>query len=117
MKTVELKMGSQTLIPKCQIAETFFPRLIGLVGRNELRDDEALLFPRCNSIHTCFMRFPIDIVFMAHDGTVLEIVEALKPWRCLLPRFRALHILELRALKARVLGISDGKRICCEGIW
>ena len=38
-------------------------RMTGLLTRSALGEHEALIIPRCNNIHTCFMRFPIDVIF------------------------------------------------------
>ncbi len=116
MRVAELKVNNQTLIPKCSIADTFFPRLCGLMGKNSMNSDEAILFPSCSSIHTLFMRFPIDVVFINRSGEVVEVVEALRPWRWCFPRLGVRHTLELKALRAREVGIHAGIRLSCEGL-
>lgn len=87
------------------------------MGRQALTDDEAMLFPRCNSIHTFWMRFAIDVVFLAGDGRVFEVVERVKPWRVCLPRFRASHVLELKAHRSRDLGCTVGTTLSCKEVW
>ena len=62
-------------------ADTFFARLWGLMMRPSLAAGKGLLLSPCPQIHTCFMRFLLDAVFCAHDGTVLYVVENMKPWR------------------------------------
>ena len=53
----------------------------GLLGRTSLSDGSALILAPCSSIHTCFMRFPIDAIFVKRDGSVLRVLEELAPWR------------------------------------
>jgi len=77
-----LRSGSGTVVcGRCVLADTFLSRLRGLLGRRELGADEGLLLTPAGSIHTWFMRFPIDVVFLTSDLTVLGVREAVKPWR------------------------------------
>ena len=52
------------LADHAESAEGLLERMTGLLSRSSLREGEALIFPRCSSIHTCFMRFPIDVLFL-----------------------------------------------------
>jgi len=53
----------------------------GLLGRQGLEAGTAVIIAPCNSIHTFFMRFAIDVVFVSRDGRVANLRTALKPWR------------------------------------
>lgn len=66
---------------RCGIADTFWTRFRGLMGRRQLDADEGLFFRPGGSVHTMFMRFPIDVVFLDGDLRVLKVVPSLKPWR------------------------------------
>src|SRR5215210_6170549 len=66
---------------RCEIADGPLSRLRGLLGRDELGDEEGLLLTPESSVHTWFMRFPIDVVFLEADLTVLSVRESLRPWR------------------------------------
>lgn len=66
---------------KCTIADRPASRLRGLLGRDGLAPDEGLLLTPESSVHTFFMRFPIDVVFLDADLTVLGMRENLHPWR------------------------------------
>jgi uncharacterized protein len=73
-----------------RIADSFFARAIGLMGRKGMPEGEALWFRGvtlmpANSIHTHFMRFAIDVVFTDRSLVVKEIVRDLKPWRMTKP--------------------------------
>ncbi len=66
----------------------------GLLGREGLAPGAALVIAPCNSIHMFFMKFPIDVVFVRKDGTVLRTVANVRPWRIALSP-RAFAAIEL----------------------
>jgi uncharacterized membrane protein (UPF0127 family) len=68
----------------------------GLLGRNGLAGHEALVLAPCSGVHTWFMRFPIDILFVSKTGTVLKVRRAVGPWRLAL-RFGAFAVVEMAA--------------------
>jgi uncharacterized membrane protein (UPF0127 family) len=87
-------------------ARTFAARLGGLLARPPLRDDEALYLAPCASVHTFFMRYAIDVVFVDRAGRVLKLA-TLAPWRA--AACRGAHgVLELRAGHARRHGLAPG---------
>jgi uncharacterized protein len=89
------------------VADRPLRRMHGLLGRRSLPEGEGMLLQPAPSIHTAFMRFPIDAVFL--DGTlrVLRIVERLPPWRAASgPRARA--VLELSEGESARRGIEIG---------
>lgn len=68
----------------------------GLLGRASLSADEAMWIVPCPMIHTFFMKFPIDVLFLRRDLTVARVIENLKPWR-LSPWVLSAHsVLELK---------------------
>ena len=86
-----------TLGTAIEVAATAAKRARGLLGREALAAGEGLLFKHCSSLHTFFMRFPIDIVYADKDGRVLKIATAVPPFRmCMAPR-RSFYALELPA--------------------
>lgn len=66
---------------KAREAKSFFKRLKGLMFRKEMGKDEALIFYHASSIHTFFMQFPLDIIFLDRRGRIIKIYPSLKPWR------------------------------------
>jgi uncharacterized protein len=92
------------------MADSFFLRLRGVLGRGELAPGEGLLLRPTGSIHTWFMRHPIDAVFLDRDMNVLRTVPAIRPWRMAGVR-RAHSVLELRAGEAAQRGIEIGDRL------
>ena len=91
-------------------AASFWQRLVGLLGRAGLPADQALLITPCNNIHTFFMRFAIDVVFLDRDGVIVAIVPHLRPWRIAMAR--AAHAcLELDAGGAQRFGLVTGRQL------
>jgi uncharacterized membrane protein (UPF0127 family) len=88
-------------------AATWWSRAIGLLATARLDDPCGLWIEPCRSIHTFWMRYAIDVVFVDADGVVTKVVPELRPWRMAACR-RARTTLELRAGLARELGIENG---------
>ena len=85
------------LAQQVEVATSFFKRLKGLMFRAKLEQGTALLLSPCPQIHTCFMRFPLDVVFLDKNNTVVYIMENLKPWRLSPIVYRAAKTLEMPA--------------------
>jgi uncharacterized membrane protein (UPF0127 family) len=75
--------------------------------RGPLAEGEAMLIRPSSSVHMFFMRYPLDIVFIAKDGTVVKVVPNLKQWRVALGGKGAHSALELAAGKAAGIGVGD----------
>jgi len=79
-RLVEVESG-EIIVPKLQVANTFWSRFRGLQLRRSLPSDEGLLLQNCRSIHTHWMRFAIDVAMLDKSGRVLAIHSAVAPWR------------------------------------
>lgn len=97
----------KTVVQKLIIAQTFFSRIKGLLGRKELLENEAMLITSCNSIHMFFMLFAIDVVYMDKNGRILKIIENLQPWR-ISACWGSKNVLEMPAGSARKAGLAVG---------
>jgi uncharacterized membrane protein (UPF0127 family) len=80
-----------------EVADTAARRVKGLLGRDCLEDGQGLLFKHCSSLHTFFMSFPIDIVFLDKQGKVLKTAAGVTPFKLVAAPFRAFFALELPA--------------------
>ena len=102
-------MSEELLI---RTAGGFRARLAGLIGRRSLPRGEALLIPRCRSVHTVGMRFAIDVAFLRGD-TVLALRERVPPFRVVRAGVGGDEVsaLELAAGEAREVGIHPGSRL------
>lgn len=92
-------------------ARSFLARLAGLLGKASLPPGQALAIMPCNSVHTCFMRFSIDVVFTDQGGTVLHLAENLPPYRLILPVRGAVGALELPSGSIKATGTVLGDRL------
>ncbi len=72
-----------------------FKRMKGLLGRKELKLGQALILKPCNSIHTIFMRFPIDVLFVDKNSRVIRSISSLKPFCITCVYFNAAFAIEL----------------------
>ena len=66
---------------RCAVADRWWLRLRGLLGRSRLDPAEGLLLRPAGSIHMAFMRFPIDAIFCDRELVVIDVVRGLRPWR------------------------------------
>ncbi|HET7572265.1 MAG TPA: DUF192 domain-containing protein [Gaiellaceae bacterium] len=107
MATLSREDGT-VVCARCALATNPWTRLRGLLGRASLAADEGMLFRPAGSIHTAFMRFPIDVVFCDRDLVVLKVVPALPPWRTARAR-GAKVVVELAAGAAA--GLAPGTRL------
>jgi len=80
MNCIHAKTGT-VLAQHVELADAFLARLKGLMGRKHLAAGAALLLEPCPQIHTCFMRFSIDVIFLDAHNRVVAVVENIKPWR------------------------------------
>ena len=85
----------QNLVNKGTAAANIFSRLRGLIGRAGLADGEGLLILPCAGIHTHFMRFPIDVLYVNPLGEVIAMDQAMVPWRFGRIHRRARFVLEI----------------------
>jgi uncharacterized protein len=102
-----VKAGGAVVCERCVVADSFWTRLKGLLGRRELPSGEGLLIVPTNSIHMFFMRFAIDAVFLDRELRVLAVVADLRPWRMAVRR-GARSVLELPAGEAARRGVETG---------
>ena len=75
------KTKNSSLAEKALLADNFFSRAKGLIGRPGIYSGEALVIARCNSIHTFFMQFAIDVLFVDKNNIVVGALNNVKPWR------------------------------------
>lgn len=84
-------------VPHLEVADTFLKRAIGLLGRSSLPCGHGLLIPRCRSIHTFLMRFPIDVIFFDNNRCIVKVVRGLKPWRIAYASRQATSVIEVQS--------------------
>jgi uncharacterized membrane protein (UPF0127 family) len=99
--------------PRCVVADRPLRRMKGLLGRSDLPEGEGILLRPAGSVHTFFMRFPIDCVYLDKSLKVVAVAAAVPPWRVRGAR-GARAVLELRAGEAERVGIGAGMQLRLE---
>lgn len=99
MKTARVVNITRNIIvaDKAEIADSFFSRCKGLLGRNALNEKEGIIIKPCSSIHTFFMRFPIDAAFINKHERVIRIYSSLRPGRLSAIVYGSVMCIELAA--------------------
>lgn len=98
----------------CRLADNPLSRLVGLQFARRFERGAGVLLKPCNAVHTCFVRFPIDVLFLSSDGHIVRLIPEMKPWR-LSPVVRgASQTLELPAGTARAWNLAEGDRLTFE---
>jgi hypothetical protein len=82
---------------RTKLANSILKRMIGLMFARELFDSDGLLIRPCNSIHTFFMLFPIDVLFLDKNFKIVKIIYNLKPWRLTWIYLKSNQVLEMKA--------------------
>lgn len=98
------------IVSKVAITENWFERAKGLLGHAQLDDGEGMLISPCNSIHTFFMSYAIDVVYLDQTMNILKICANLSPWHLSGCR-KASMVLELPALTAQKNNLQTGMRL------
>jgi hypothetical protein len=80
MRIINLR-NNAVLADKARMADTFWGRLLGLLNRRSLEKGEALILRPSNSVHSLFMRFTIDILFLDKKDKVIAILSSFRPFR------------------------------------
>jgi uncharacterized membrane protein (UPF0127 family) len=114
MKLAELRTEEGNVVcERLALATDPVRRAKGLLGRRDLPPGEGILLRPAGSIHTAFMRFPIDVAFLARDGRVLELAHELPPWRMAAKR-GSYAVVELPAGEASRRGLRVGDTLIVE---
>jgi len=98
----------EALADRVEVAVTRRDRRKGLLGRSGLEPATALIIAPCFSIHTMFMRFDIDAVFVDEDGRAVKVVRDMTPWRIAVdPTAHAVVELPAGSLRDRQVNVGD----------
>jgi uncharacterized protein len=101
---------SQVVATSVELASTRAERRRGLLGRETLDRSTAMILTPCFAIHTAFMRFAIDALFVDREGVVRRVVSTMKPWR-MAADVRANAVIELASGVAGGLDVRVGDRL------
>ena len=101
---IKILKNKTPLVSDGYLAKSLMEKMKGLLGTHELKSDEALLIPDCKQVHTYFMKYTIDVVFLDSEFKVLK-KQTLKPWKI------SPWILNAKAVLELPEGFADQKSI------
>ena len=113
MRAVNGRTG-KVLATDVKVANTLFSRMKGLLGKKELPQGEALWIKPCFSVHTFFMQFPIDVLFLDKENQVIAVVSDLTPNRMTRLYTKSFSVLELPVGTIDASEIMIGEKIIIE---
>lgn len=96
------------LASRLEVAASFWAKVKGLLGRSGLDPGAGLYIVPCNSIHSFFMRFPFDAVFVDKHWRVVHLINNMPPFRASRLVFRGHGVVELPAGTIRATGTGNG---------
>lgn len=102
---------SVTVAKSVEEAKSFLGRLRGLLGRRSLEPSVTIWLEPCDSIHTFFMAFAIDAIFVNRELIVCKVVRNIPPWRLISPVPQARSVFELSAGQATPDIVSEGDQL------
>lgn len=114
MEKAILKKGNAVLIPDVDITTGFLERFRGLMFTQSIPDSYGLLIRPCNQIHMMNMKFPLDVIYLSEEDTVLHIDENIQPWKIGKTVKHAKGVLEVNAGTCARLGLETGDRLTIE---
>lgn len=94
-----------------EIANTFWLRLKGLLGRRRLNPGEGLLLAPCSSVHTWWMKMEIDVLFISREGVVIKAFSRVAPGNFIPLVKETRYVLELPAGTAAAVGVETGDEV------
>jgi uncharacterized membrane protein (UPF0127 family) len=100
------------LLDRLRFARSTRTRVKGLLGRRSLEPGEGLAFKE-RSVHTFFMRMPIDVVFLDRDLRVVKVAARVGPWRVAGAK-GARYVIEIAPGRAAELGVAEGAKLAME---
>jgi uncharacterized membrane protein (UPF0127 family) len=89
------KTQNRQILSQLDIATKFVDRGVGLLKYKKLEPSQGLWIHSCNSIHTLFMKFTIDCIFVDKNLVVRALHQKVKPWRMIIPQFGSSSVFEL----------------------
>jgi hypothetical protein len=110
VRLIHIRTGRE--IARLEIARSTLERMRGLLGRSGLPPGEGMLIERCASIHTFFMKFALDVIFLDSEWEVRRVVRGLRAWR-MAGSLGASRVVELAAgaLEGTDLATGDALKI------
>jgi uncharacterized membrane protein (UPF0127 family) len=109
-----LLIDPDTTIAVARVADRPLARAVGLLGRARFEPGDGLVIAPCHTIHTWFMLFPIDVLFIDQNGVVVRAIESLAPFNVATGKPLARTTIELPAGTLRRAAVRQGSRVRME---
>lgn len=93
---------------RIELADDWWGRFRGYLGRERPRLGEGILLVPCNAVHMYGMSFPLDVIFLDASGSVLEVLRDMEPWSRSSRVAHARYVLEVPPGTARATGTDVG---------
>ena len=106
MKCINVNTG-KIIADNLEMKDTFLGRLIGLLATKNLKAGQGIILKPCTQIHTCFMRFAIDVVFISKDFKVLKVIKNMRAWKFSPIVLKSIYTLEVAAGEIKDLKEGD----------
>lgn len=110
IRLINESRGSE-LGARLEVARSFWSRGRGLMLRRGLEPGAGMVIEPCSSIHTFWMRFPIDVLYVNREDQVVRADEAMRPWRVGPLRPGSRYVIELPPGTIRASGTQPGDRL------
>lgn len=111
MATLRRQTSNELLLSDLQIAASLYPRMKGLLGTESLAANQGLWIHRCNSVHTFFMKYAIDVVFLDRKLVVRAVKKNVVPGRVVWPNWHSTSVVEMKAGRAAELNLKPGDQL------
>ncbi len=105
IKGQNFNTGAELIIENFEVAESFWERGRGLLGRKKLDAGQAMWIKHTNNIHTFFMNFSIDCIFVNRQLEIVKIKKSVPPFRLVGPYWKSQSVIEASA------GFADEKKL------
>ncbi len=99
---------NQVIFSSLDKPRNFFKRNNGLMFKNKLAGHEAIMITGCNFIHTFFMKFSIDVIYINRKMEIKKIKKGVKPNRLTMPVFGAWSVIECTAGNENIKSLAKG---------
>jgi hypothetical protein len=108
MKCINAKTGA-IIANNLEMKDTFLGRLIGLLGKKGLNKGQGIILKPCSQVHTCFMAFAIDVVFISKDFKVLKIIKDMRAWKFSPIVLKSMYTLEVAS--GEIKDLKEGDKV------
>jgi len=106
-----LNEKNKIILDNVFIANNFISRLVGLMGKKQVKNNTGLLISPCNSVHTFFMKFNLDIIFIDKNNIILKIYRNMSPWKISKIHIKSIFCIEGNSGCFKLLNTGDKIKI------